>query len=162
MDESVPQARLGQGQVLFLYRLQADAAEFIKKVLTVAGQEGFNTSCLFHSKYGRKNNMVIRGKQSTLLKNKAGSRHTENVTFSLLLVNGRYLVIQGAVATDIATIFKLKINKCWKYAAEFRLWFIIFKPQYFMSTMCPAPLLLHWDHTPGEVCSLHFLIGSKI
>lgn len=134
-----PRHGWGRVRVCFCTGYRPMLLNLLKKVLTVEGQEGFNTSCLFHSKYSRQNNTVIRGKQSKFLKNKTGSRHTEHMAFSLLLVNCHHLVIQGAVATDNATIFKWKINKCGKCAAEFRLWFVTFKLQYFMSTMCPAP-----------------------
>lgn len=57
MNESVPQARQrqGQGEGLLLYRLQAEAAEFIKtKSVDCGGQEGINTSCLVTSRHDHK------------------------------------------------------------------------------------------------------------
>lgn len=80
VDESVPQARQGQGQGLFLYRLQPNAAEFIKKKsVDSRGQEGINTSCLFHSRYSREkkspeSNMEIPGSMALLLLENVGRR----------------------------------------------------------------------------------------
>lgn len=62
MDESVPQARQrqGQGQGQLLYRLQAEAADFIKrKSVDCGGQEGINTTCLFH-KQTRHNKHIMK------------------------------------------------------------------------------------------------------
>lgn len=48
VDESVPQARQGQGQALFLYRLQTNAAEFInKKKLTPGVKKALTPAVCF-------------------------------------------------------------------------------------------------------------------
>lgn len=77
MDESVPQARQGQGQGLFLYRLQTNAAEFIKKkVLTPGVKTALTPAVYFTADTARKNspggNMVISASMALVFSKNIG------------------------------------------------------------------------------------------